>query len=110
MRPGEGTLEVRADGARLIATLRGEIDLATVPAIESRLREEMGDNPRELVVDLGPVTFLDSTGTSMLFRLATEAATQRRALTVVAPPGGPARRLLGLVSFAEAAPVVDELP
>lgn len=110
MRPGEADVELATEGRRLLVTLHGELDLGTVPALETRLRAALSDSPRELVVDLGTVTFLDSTGTSLLFQLASESATQRRAFSVVAPPGGVAKRLLDMVCFSQAAPVLDAMP
>lgn len=110
MKPGEADLELEADGPRLLATMHGELDLSTVPALEARLREALQSSPRELVVDLAPVTFLDSTGTSLLFQLASESVVQHRQLVVVAPEGCVAHRLLKLMSFGEAAQVVETRP
>jgi anti-anti-sigma factor len=110
VRPGEADLDVDSADGRMTVTLRGELDLGTVPTLELRLRDALAASPRELVLDLGAVTFLDSTGTSLLFRLASESAVHRRRLVVVAPPGGVAHRLLSLVAFSQAAPVLDALP
>lgn len=110
MRPGDADLELEADGQRLLVTLHGELDLGTVPALEDRLREALAAGARVVVVDLEAVTFLDSTGTSLLFRLAQESTTRRRDFAVVAPPGCVAHRLLDMVSFRQAAPVLEARP
>lgn len=42
--------------------LRGELDLATVPAFAAAIDEAVDEGVRALVVDLRQVTFIDSTG------------------------------------------------
>lgn len=110
MSPSPATLHLEPEGQRLVATFAGELDQSSVPPLEARLRQALAASPRELVVVLDTVTFLDSTALALLFRLGAEGAVHRRALTLVAPPGGPARRLLTLVDIGQAASIVDERP
>jgi len=58
-----------ADGVTVV-TVRGEVDVATAPALKDHLAAcgERGD--RYLVVDLRPVPFLDSTGLGALIGAA----------------------------------------
>ncbi len=44
----------------------GEIDVYTAPALRDRLDEEIDQGRFQLVVDLGGVTFMDSTGLGVL--------------------------------------------
>ncbi len=44
----------------LILTARGELDVATAPALRERLREAHDRGVRRLVLDLCDVTFIDS--------------------------------------------------
>jgi anti-sigma B factor antagonist len=50
------------DPATRVLVLRGELDLATVPAFEQGLEEALEGDIRQVVIDLGQVTFIDSTG------------------------------------------------
>ena len=49
------------DGCTVVA-VRGEVDLATAPALKNRLLELVADGKTEIVVDLTDTDFLDSTG------------------------------------------------
>ena len=47
-------------------TVRGEIDLATVPAFEAAIAEALTHKPTALIVDLSAVEFLASAGLQAL--------------------------------------------
>src|SRR3954451_23506660 len=50
-----------------VLSVAGEIDLATVPKLRDQLIELTADHPGQaVVVDLGGVSFLDSTGLGVL--------------------------------------------
>jgi anti-sigma B factor antagonist len=73
-----------ADGARL--TVVGEVDYLTAPRLKSRLWWVLAEfEPRELIVDLAGVSFLDSTGRGALLHGWRLAERQRCQLTVVDP-------------------------
>jgi anti-anti-sigma factor len=63
--------------------LAGELDLAVVPALEARLdawcREQEG---AEVVLDCRELTFIDSSGIGMLFRVAQGLQDRRRTLVL----------------------------
>jgi anti-anti-sigma factor len=60
-----GQFEVRIEGdSRLV--VRGEVDLATSPQLVSAIESLGVSGPQRVVVDLGAVTFIDSTGLSAL--------------------------------------------
>src|ERR671916_847882 len=62
---------------------------------------------RAVVVDLGGLEFIDSSGIAMLFSLARRLGAQRQALRVVARSGEPVERVLELVEFDRAAPIYE---
>lgn len=69
------------DGSRATLRPHGEVDIATAPAIEQHARSLWDEGVEELVLDLGSVTFFDSSGLRLLIRLQTEAEEhERRAL------------------------------
>jgi anti-anti-sigma factor len=86
------------------AIVAGEIDISNA----SQLRDELdraaarGD---ALVVDLGGVTYLDSSGIGELFALAVRLTAQGQSVALVAPDGSRVHRLLKITQFEEAAPV-----
>ena len=52
---------------RIIAA--GELDIATVPQLEQAFDAAMDSGAEHVVVDLGSVTFIDSTGLRLLIRM-----------------------------------------
>jgi anti-sigma B factor antagonist len=70
----------------VIVTAAGEIDLATSPALRTRLQDAIGQH-RTVIVDLSDVTFIDSTGLGVLIgglRRINEAGGEMR--VVIADP------------------------
>jgi anti-sigma B factor antagonist len=53
-------------GGTAIVSVRGEVDLYTVPQLSETLDAAIAETPAELVIDLSDVTFMDSTGLSLL--------------------------------------------
>jgi anti-sigma B factor antagonist len=91
-----------------VVRLRGAVDIDTVRHVAERLNELVGDPSATVVVDLTPVTFIDSTGLGALMRTHQRLRRQGRSLYVICP-AGPARRVLevsGLIDVLEV--VADE--
>jgi anti-sigma B factor antagonist len=82
--PSDVTENLRNE--RAVVTAAGEIDLATSPALRTRLQDAIGAH-RLVIVDLSDVTFIDSTGLGVLIgglRRVNEAGGELR--IVVADP------------------------
>ncbi len=60
-----GVSEQRREGLSIISP-RGEIDVATAPALRDHLETGIGRDSGPVVVDLTSVTFIDSTGLGVL--------------------------------------------
>jgi anti-sigma B factor antagonist len=91
----------------LLVTAKGELDIATAP----QLREVLTARPAPgglLVVDLTPLTFMDSTGLAVIVQMANAVEAERGRLAVVCPPG-PARLLLEVTGLDEQLPLFDSL-
>jgi anti-anti-sigma factor len=76
---------VEEDGLVRLA-LRGELDLSTVSKVEDELRRAEADEPKLLLLDLGELTFLDSTGLRLIVTADQRAREQGRRLAIVKGP------------------------
>jgi len=54
----------------VVVQLTGELDLASLPDVAGPLAELLTRRPQPLVLELGDLTFLDSSGVSLLVRIA----------------------------------------
>ena len=61
------TVHRTLDGERIRLTLKGEMDLSNVKTVETAFEEACAED-MSVLVDLGPLEFLDSTGISLLVR------------------------------------------
>lgn len=66
-----------------VVTATGEIDLATVPMLKQTLDDLVMESKVHLVVDLTPVTFLDSTGLGALIGARRKVYPFRGSLAIV---------------------------
>jgi anti-anti-sigma factor len=84
--------------------VRGEVDMAAVPALELALdgaiRDSAGRFVRAFVLDLREVEFLDSSGLHLILRARALLARDDRALAIVCP-SGPVRRLFEEAGIAD---------
>jgi anti-sigma B factor antagonist len=86
----------------LVARLRGDVDMAVTPELGEALLAAVDEHSAGcLVVDLGSVDYVDSSGIELLFRLHEALSADGPDLIVVAPPGSNAARLLGLVAMSD---------
>ena len=83
--------ELEFDGVALGAApglaVRGQVDLATAPALEERLDAGIRESSGALVLDLSGVEFIDSTGLRVLLRARGLLGREDRALVVICPYG-----------------------
>ena len=89
-------------------TLDGPLDIATAPALQRELAR-LPLEATDVRLDLGGVTFLDSTGLSVLLSLANRAEAHGRRVTLVKPRPAVAR-LLWLVDVTRRFEMVDAPP
>jgi len=71
--------------------LHGELDIGTAPKLDEAVEQALDDGCREVVLDLGPTTLLDSSGLGALVRAAREVDARRAKMAVVSPRGSEAR-------------------
>jgi anti-sigma B factor antagonist len=68
MPPPSFAIDVEDDGTLLVLRLRGELDLATRPAVQEAV-ERHGPGRQALVVDLSQLDFMDSSGLNLIIEL-----------------------------------------
>ena len=101
----EFSVEISGDASATVLTVTGELDLATTPALEAEL-ERASAGPELVVLDLRGVTFMDSTGVSLLVKAHRRAQESRRRLAVV-KGGAQVQRLLTLTGVAGRLTLID---
>jgi anti-anti-sigma factor len=106
--PGSLFISSTIDGGTACLALHGELDLASAPALESSLLEIEQQVPSRLVIDLGDLQFLDSTGLRLLLQ-ANSRAEQRGSELVLRPGNAAVQRVfdvtgaLDVLRFEDAA-------
>ncbi len=104
----------RPGGLRVLHAT-GELDVVSVPPLLPTVPGLVA-GAAGVVLDLGGVVFLDSSGVRLVDRLARECGATGTAFRVSAPRGAPARRVLELVGMAavlgadDVATALAELP
>jgi anti-anti-sigma factor len=106
--PAAYTCEVCTAAGSWRLTLGGEIDLATVAVVEAVVRLAQAD-ALTVWLDLGEVSFMDSSGIAMLTRAHQRAHRAANELALVAP-SAPVRRLLELCGIDRVLRIEDQSP
>ena len=83
--------EIRTRGGHVHIRISGELDVARVPDVQRALHQALGRGP--LVVDLSPLSFVDSTAIGMLLGLMRRASEDDLRVTIMLPNGMPLRAL-----------------
>ena len=101
MSEPERQVRVERHGGAHVARLAGEIDLENARLIEAEILEAFADADA-VVIDLGAVSYFDSSGMRMLDGVVGACEAANLPLRVVAPDPGPARMVLRIVAWPEA--------
>ncbi|MFK0155841.1 STAS domain-containing protein [Streptomyces sp. NPDC090499] len=75
----------RTDGSTTVVTLHGDLDLLAVPVLSVALDDLTSGAEPDLVVDLGPVSFIDCSGLGLLCRARNRVRYRGGRLRLVAP-------------------------
>ena len=95
----------------VLVRVEGELDLATVGELRSALQRLLDEDTSRAVVDLGPCSFVDSSGCRALAAAGENFRGRERELVIVCPPSNRAVvTVLNLVGLQAAVPVVAVLP
>jgi anti-anti-sigma factor len=88
----------------LILSIAGELDLGTVPELAQRIEDKLGANHSTLDIDLGEVTFIDSSGLRLLIEINQRSAKERWDLTLKYPQDESAMTVFQLTGADKALP------
>ncbi|ORM34984.1 STAS domain-containing protein [Williamsia sp. 1135] len=108
--PGNG-LTIAADrtGGLVVLTVRGSIDILTVPQLADAVREAMSGVPAGLIIDITAVDFLSSAGMAALVTAHENIApTSRFGVVADGPATARPMRLVGLDETITMYSTVDE--
>lgn len=96
----DGLLTVRStdEAARFRITLEGELDLSNAPTVEAALVEAI-ESEKNVLVDLGRLEFLDSTGVALIIRTLGRADAER--FSFLPSQSSAVRRLLEMTGLDE---------
>jgi anti-sigma B factor antagonist len=96
---GQLAITSRVEADEVTLTLCGEIDIATAPALECELRDAESSRARRVVLDLGALDFIDSTGIHLLIHAQQRADADGHQLVLTRVPAH-AERLFGLTGLS----------
>ena len=100
---GPFTCQVSRQDGEAVVSPRGELDMATVGAVEKELKELRSGGVDRILLDLGGLTFMDSSGLHLLTRWANEAS--QDGFTFELEPGPPAiQRIFDLTAMRDSLP------
>jgi anti-anti-sigma factor len=100
-------IEVRSqDHTTTVLAITGELDLASSPVLQKELDRISDSDSGRVILDLRDLSFMDSTGLSVLVKAHQRAEDSGRRFVLV-KGGQQVQRLLNLTGLAEHLEVVD---
>lgn len=79
-------IETRRENGTLVVHLRGDVDLRSAPDLHERLLTLLESPPQRMIVDLGAVHYMDSSGVGTLVDLKRRLERAGGRLVLVRPP------------------------
>lgn len=101
------SIELSPDQGCPVVHVAGEVDVETGTALAGSVRDLVAAGHRAVVIDLGEVTFIDSSGISALLACATALGGPGR--LALARPRAQVVRVLGLTGLDGHLPVYDSV-
>lgn len=91
---------VGAEGDEVVISLGGELDISTAPQLWAAIDAELAQNKTKVVLDIGELGFVDSTGLGVFVRAGKELRAKGGGL-VLRSPGERVSKLLALTRLEE---------
>jgi anti-sigma B factor antagonist len=103
------SISISERSGRALVVIRGELDLATAPDLETALTE-LQEAGQDVVVDLRELAFMDSTGLRAIVAAHARAEDGELSFVIVRPrPGAPIERILAIAGVASVLELVDDV-
>jgi anti-anti-sigma factor len=96
---------VTGDEQVTVVEIAGEIDMSNAEQMRQEISAAMPNTAFALVLDLSAISYLDSAGVRLLFRLAADVGIRQQQLRLALPGDSPLRRVLELGDVPAVAPV-----
>jgi anti-sigma B factor antagonist len=97
---GNLSIDVSREGERVVLSLNGELDLASVPLLESEVENATLDSPATIVLDLRKLEFIDSTGLRVILSLD-KRSTERGVTFAIVRGSQQVQRLMSMTRVDE---------
>jgi anti-sigma B factor antagonist len=97
------------DSGVVIARIAGEMDASNASYVEDRLTAAVPNSAPGMVLDLSDLSFVDSSGVELFFRLGERLEDRRQRLAVALPEGAPIKRVFEIVRFGEKLPLTGSV-
>ena len=98
VRPPEFSCLASLDQGQAVVAVSGELDMATAPELSRSLAGVLEQHPAQLTLELGALSFIDSTGLTLLVRTSKSLKEHEGSLQL-AHPTPPVRRVLEIVGL-----------
>jgi anti-sigma B factor antagonist len=104
----QGELKIRLEDEPQAAfiSLYGALDLGTAEVLDSTIRSVESRTAKTIILDLSGLSFIDSTGITVLIRAATRSPSDINGLALLRGPE-PVQRLFKLTGLEEHLPFAD---
>jgi anti-sigma B factor antagonist len=99
--PPVALVDVRRDSERAEVVMTGEFDLYSVRSVRDPIVTLMDDPPRELVIDMAGVDFIDSSGIALLVDVYTHVVHRGEGTMRITDTSSIAHRLLEICGLLE---------
>jgi anti-sigma B factor antagonist len=107
IRASAFTIRSHSDAEEARLGLSGELDIATAPQLEQAVGAALDAGARHVVIDLGGLSFVDSSGLRLFIIFADRARSEGWTLALVRPPE-PSLSVFRLTGAEENLPFVED--
>lgn len=102
------TVEERRVGDVAVLAVIGTLDVLTAPELEARIKATAPTSPTAVIVDLGGVDFLGSSGMGVLVTAQADLAPTRFVLVADGSATSRPLKLIGIADIIDIFPTLDE--
>ena len=100
---------MKDDQGVVIARIAGEMDSSNAARVEDQLAAAVPNTAPGMVLDLSELSYVDSSGVELFFRLGERLEDRRQQLAVALPEGALIGRVFEIVRFRERLPLVGSV-